>query len=112
MRNALEASALKEKNPAFGNLVVDLQIILFAVSNRSNAEHTAEDLHDILHAYCKVACKRFIDNVYHQSVDHFLLSGPLSPLGVFSEQWVFRLESDKLIAIAGESRRSGISERD
>ncbi|KAH6975067.1 dynamin family protein [Ilyonectria sp. MPI-CAGE-AT-0026] len=104
MRNALEASARTEKNTAFGNLVVDLHIIPFAVSNRSNAEHAAEDLHDILHAYYKVACKRFIDNVYHQSVDHFLLSGPLSPLGVFSEQWVLRLESDKLTAIAGESR--------
>ncbi|KAH8661179.1 hypothetical protein BGZ61DRAFT_539849 [Ilyonectria robusta] len=100
---ALKGQARRESTK-WGKLVVELNSIQSTMSNMSNAEHTAEDIHDILHAYYKVACKRFIDNVYHQAVDHCLLSGPMSPLALFPEQWVLQLDIDKLTAIAGEAR--------
>ncbi|KAK2035698.1 hypothetical protein LZ31DRAFT_601980 [Colletotrichum somersetense] len=40
------------------------------------------------------------------SVDYKLLSGPESPLRLFSEQWVFCLDPEKLLILAGESRRT------
>ncbi|KAH7134555.1 dynamin family protein [Dactylonectria estremocensis] len=83
---------------------VMLKDVQSTVSNRSNAEHTVEDIYDILQAYYKVARKRFVDNVYHQAVDHCLLSGPNNPLGLFCEQWVLQLDTEKLNTIAGESR--------
>jgi hypothetical protein len=47
---------------------------------------THQEIHDILQAYYKVARKRFVDNIYHQAVDHCLLSGPSSPMILFCEQ--------------------------
>jgi hypothetical protein len=56
----------------------------------------------ILSSYYEVARKRFVDNVYHQAVDHCLLTGPMSPLAVFSQEGVITLEAEQLEAIAGE----------
>lgn len=106
MKEALRSKA-RPGPSGFGGkapLVIDLDSVQAVVCNRSNAEQTAEEIHDILQAYYRVACKRFIDNVYHQAVDHYLLSGPMSPLALFTERWVLDLDADKLAAIAGESR--------
>lgn len=84
--------------------VVELESVQSAMSHKTNAEQAKEDIHDILEAYYKVARERFVDNVYQQAVDHYLLSGPSSPLLLFSEQWVLRLDKNKLATIAGESR--------
>lgn len=51
-----------------------------------------------------MASKRLIDYVYLQAVDHRLLSGPDSPLRLFSERWVLDLSTAQLAAIAGENR--------
>ncbi len=83
---------------------VGLDKIATAVSNKSNAEHVREDIHDTLEAYYEVAHKRFVDNVFHQAVHYSLLSGTDSPLQLFSGQWVIQLQAEKLAAIAGESR--------
>ncbi|KAK3681086.1 dynamin family protein [Podospora appendiculata] len=83
---------------------VKLDSVKDAVTNKSNAEHVKEEVHDILQAYYKVARKRFVDNVYSQAVDHYLLSGPATPLLLFSEQWVLDLDAKQLAAIAGEPR--------
>ncbi|KAF4448716.1 hypothetical protein F53441_7925 [Fusarium austroafricanum] len=99
--HALKGKGWREKNQ---RLVVAVDDVSSIVSYRSNAEHTAEDIHDILQAYYKVARKRFVDNVYHQAVDHGLLSGPSNPLGLSCEQWVLQLEAEKLRTIAGDSR--------
>ena len=85
------------------NLIVDLDSVKNTTRNKSNAEHTKEEIHDILSAYYDVARKRFVDNVYQQAVDHCLLTGPKSPLTVFSQEWVIMLEAEQLEAIAGES---------
>jgi len=68
----------------------------------SNAEHTVRDIHDILQSYYKVALKRFSDNLCMQAVDYYLVTGPESPLRVFSPDFVFRLTEEKLEEIAGE----------
>ncbi|PNP61188.1 hypothetical protein FNYG_14105 [Fusarium nygamai] len=87
-----------------GQKVVKLDDISSMVNSHSNAQHIAEEIHDILQSYYKVARKRFVDNIYHQAVDHCLLSGPSSPLILFREQWVLDLSDEKLQLIAGESR--------
>lgn len=85
-------------------LVVEFDKISTTVSSKSNEERAVEDIHDILKAYYKVAVKRFVDNVFQQAVDYKLLSGPDSPLRLFSEQWVLQLSDEDLAAVAGESR--------
>jgi Dynamin central region/Dynamin family len=84
------------------NLVVDLDLLKIEKIDRSNVEHAKEEIHDILSSYYEVARKRFVDNVYHQAIDHYLLTGPMSPLAVFSQEWVITLEAEQLEAIAGE----------
>jgi len=76
------------------------------VHNESNAEQTQQDVCDVLEAYYKVARKRLIDSVYLQMVDHRLLSGPNSPLLLFSQDWVLQLDAESLATIAGEPRRT------
>ncbi|KAK2006223.1 dynamin family protein [Colletotrichum eremochloae] len=87
-------------------LVINLDAVAEAVSNKSNTAHAAETIHDNLEAYYKVAYKRFVDNVFSQAVDYKLLSGPESPLRLFSEQWVLGLDPKTVHAVAGESRRT------
>ncbi|SCO92390.1 related to RBTMx2 protein [Fusarium oxysporum] len=87
-----------------GQQVVKLDDISSVVNNQSNTQHTAEEIHDILQAYYKVARKRFVDNIYHQAVDRCLLSDPSSPLILICEQWVLDLSDEKLQLIASESR--------
>ncbi|KAN0082006.1 P-loop containing nucleoside triphosphate hydrolase protein [Elaphomyces granulatus] len=100
----LEGKARKEASFLFddgsSNLVVDLDVV--AKANKSSVEYAKEEIHDILSSYYEVARKRFVDNVYHQAVDHCLLTGPMSPLAVFNQEWVITLEAEQLEAIAGE----------
>lgn len=92
--------------PNSNMLVIYLRDVADAVTNKSNAEHATETIHDTLEAYYKVAYKRFVDNVFSQAVDYKLLSGPESPLRLFTEQWVLGLNPKKLLSVAGESRRT------
>lgn len=85
------------------NLIVDLESVKNATTSKSNVKHVKEEIHDILFSYYRVARKRFVDNVYHQAIDHYLLTGPLSPLVVFSQEWVIKLEAEQLETIASES---------
>lgn len=85
------------------NLIVDLESVRHVTTSKSNVEHVKEEIHDILWSYYKVARKRFVDNVYHQAIDHCLLTGPASPLAVFSQEWAIKLEPEQLETIAGES---------
>ncbi|KAK2036410.1 dynamin family protein [Colletotrichum somersetense] len=87
--------------------VVDLRAVPDAITNKSNTAHATETIHDTLEAYYKVAYKRFVDNVFSQAVHYKLLSGPESPLQLFSDQWVLSLDPEKLLALVGETRRTG-----
>ncbi|KAL1843731.1 hypothetical protein VTJ49DRAFT_112 [Mycothermus thermophilus] len=72
--------------------------------NKSNLEDVVETLHDDLHAYYDIARRRFVDNLVNQVVNYHLLFGPpeVTPLGVFSQDWVINLKPHQLDAIAGE----------
>ncbi len=74
---------------------------LTRVAHLSNEASAVHDIHDSLSAYYKVALKRFIDNVVGQVAERNLL-GPGGPLTVFTPDWVGKLDSDELAAIAGE----------
>ena len=73
-----------------------------SVNTGSNAKHTVDDLHDILHSYYKVARKRFVDIVCMQAVDYFLITGHDAPIKVLSPQFVSELTNEQLETIAGE----------
>lgn len=72
----------------------------------SNIEHTVRDIHDILSSYYKVARKRFVDTVCIQATDYHLVTGPDTPLGVFSSGFVVDLTNEQLEMIAGEDTTS------
>lgn len=110
MAKMLESKARKEvivghntKAMISDTLIVNLNSVKNATTSKSNVEQVKEEIHDILCSYYKVARKRFVDNVYHQAIDHYLLTGPLSPLVVFSQEWVIKLKAEQLEAIASES---------
>jgi hypothetical protein len=71
----------------------------------SNIRHTTQDIHDILQSYYKVALKRFVDNVCMQAANHFLVSGPDTPMGLFSSFWVDSLSKETLGEIVSEESK-------
>ena len=73
-----------------------------STTTASNLEHTISDLHDILESYYKVARKRFVDTVCMQAADYHLVTGPDTPVKVFSPRFVSELTPEQLEAIAGE----------
>jgi hypothetical protein len=68
----------------------------------SNADHSIQEIHDILHSYYKVARKRFVDNVRMQAVDHLLVAGSDTPLTLFSLSFVTNMTAAQLEEIAEE----------
>lgn len=83
-------------------MVVPVDALNANMSNFSNLEHTVCDLHDILKSYYKVARKRFVDNVCMQAADFHLVTGPDTPVRVFSPKFVSKLSTEQLETIAGE----------
>lgn len=83
-------------------MVVPVDALNANMSNLSNLEHTVCDLHDILKSYYKVARKRFVDNVCMQAADFYLVTGPDTPVRVFSPKFVSKLSTEQLETIAGE----------
>ena len=67
-----------------------------------NAEHTVEQIHDIVESYYNVARERFVDTVCMQASDYYLLTGEPSPLRVFGINFVSKLSPAQLDMIAGE----------
>lgn len=93
LTSVVKGSARKELVHTYGHsyertgpLMVELQLVENLTINKGNLDHTTEEIHDILLSYYKVARKRFADNVYHQAVDHTLLTGEESPLRVFCQE--------------------------
>ncbi|KAJ9269487.1 hypothetical protein DTO212C5_4338 [Paecilomyces variotii] len=68
----------------------------------SNEAHTVRDIHDILESYYKVARKRFVDNICMQAVDYNLVTGPNTPMHLFSSSLVSSFTKEQLDEIAGE----------
>ena len=63
----------------------------------SNTAHVVRDIHDILRSYYKVARKRSVDNVVSQATDHFLVTGPETPLNLFSPMFVSGLTIGEIL---------------
>ena len=68
----------------------------------SNVEHIVQEIHDILKSYYEVARKRFADSLCMQAADYHLVTGPRTPLKLFSPSFVHKLTPDQLEDIAGE----------
>jgi hypothetical protein len=68
----------------------------------SNADHVIQDLHDILQSYYKVARKRFVDNMCMHAADHHLITGPDTPLKLFSSAFIASMTPEQIEDIAGE----------
>ena len=93
--------ALSYKDGA-GNKVIKVKDLDHHHNNMSNIDHTVQEIHDILEAYYKVALKRFVDCLRMQAADFFLISGPDSPLSLFSPNFVAALTPEQLEEAAGE----------
>ncbi|KAK4100262.1 hypothetical protein N658DRAFT_524846 [Parathielavia hyrcaniae] len=70
--------------------------------NKSNAEQTKEDIHDILQSYYEVSRKKFVDAICRLVVEHFLLDGRSSPLKVLTPELIAKMSDSQLDMIAGE----------
>lgn len=68
----------------------------------SNKEHIVRDLHDILASYYEIARKRTVDNICMQAASYHLVTGPDTPLKLFSPAFVSQLSDEQLEEIAGE----------
>ena len=68
----------------------------------SNLNHIVREIHDILKSYYEVARKRFVDSLCMQAADYYLVTGPRTPLKLFSPSFVHKLSPEQLEDIAGE----------
>jgi hypothetical protein len=68
----------------------------------SNTDHVIQDIHDILKSYYKVARKRFVDNVCMHAADYHLITGPDTPLKLFSPDFIVSMTPEQIEDIAGE----------
>ncbi|KAI2626189.1 interferon-induced GTP-binding protein Mx2 [Xylaria nigripes] len=71
-------------------------------ADKTNEVQVREQMHDYLLSYYVIARDRFVDVVYQQAVNHFLLFGEKSPLKIFSTAMVLGLNEDQLDMIAAE----------
>ncbi|KAL8918465.1 MAG: hypothetical protein Q9172_005424 [Xanthocarpia lactea] len=101
LQNALKGQVSDIKFSSGNRKMVSVDAVISSVP-MGNIEHMVEDIHAILKSYYKVARKRFVDVVCMQAADHFLVTGPDSPLRLFTPSFVHRLSLDSLNLIAGE----------
>ena len=101
LRSALESKAHTQTDGTSFSKVVRLEDIV-NTHPMSNTDHIVVEIHDILKSYYKVARKRFVDNLCMQVADFHLITGPDTPLGLFSPQFVGQLSEEQLAEIAGE----------
>ncbi|KAI1375357.1 dynamin family protein [Hypoxylon crocopeplum] len=82
--------------------VVSLAEVRATMAKESDTiDQICGDVHDVLKAYYEVARSRFVDEIYQQVVDHFLLSGDQSPLRVMTKR-IRSLSNEQLKSIAEE----------
>ncbi len=83
-----------------------LQDTILEEASKGNTEQEVREIHDTLRSYYDVTRERFIDSVCKQGSDHFLITGPASPLKVFSTDFIIDLTPEQLEWIAGEELTS------
>ncbi|GME23909.1 putative interferon-induced gtp-binding protein mx1 protein [Neofusicoccum parvum] len=97
-----KAAALKSISDYQHGTVVRLSDLTQTHKDTSNQEHLIQDLHDILKSYYKVARKRIVDTLCMHATAYHLISGPDTPLRLFSPTFVSDLSGEQLEEIAGE----------
>lgn len=105
MREILKSKAWKSSSSYSEErvkMVINLDDVLDTTTDKTNEQHLREEIHDKLRSYYHLAVDRFMDTIFRQAVGYHLLTGPSSPLTVFSQGWVIDLEPEKLEFIAGE----------
>lgn len=80
-----------------------LGVALGVLENIDPEEQAVAEIYDVLHAYYKVASKRFVDCVALQVVERHYL-GAKGPMRVFSPAYVGRLSPEELSAVGGEDQ--------
>lgn len=80
-----------------------LGVALGVLENIDPEEQAVAEIYDVLHAYYKVARKRFVDCVALQVVERHYL-GAKGPVRVFSPAYVGRLSPEELNAVGGEDQ--------
>ncbi|KAF5001166.1 hypothetical protein FGRMN_1190 [Fusarium graminum] len=100
----LRPAARKDTQYVEPQYMVNLYSIAEVAQGKGNIERLQEEIHDILHAYYKLALDRFVDNIFQLAVDYCLLHGPQSPLQVFTQDWIINLEPEQLERIVGETK--------
>jgi hypothetical protein len=81
----------------------ELGVALGVLENIDPEEQAVEEIYDVLHAYYKVARKRFVDCVALQIVERHYL-GAKGPVRVFSPAYVGSLSPEELSAVGGEDQ--------
>jgi hypothetical protein len=94
-------TSYNSKGGAQPDQVVKLEQIQQSMA-MDNAEHTIQDIRDILESYYNVARKRFVDAICKQVSDFHLLTGAASPLRIFGTTFVSELSAAQLDMVAGE----------
>lgn len=82
------------------------------LAENEDTSHNVHKIHDALKAYYKIASQRFQDNLYMQAVNHGLVNGEATPLGVFSQEWVIGLSVGQLDELVGDSARTRAQRRE
>ncbi|CAG9945405.1 unnamed protein product [Clonostachys rosea f. rosea IK726] len=72
----------------------------------SSNEQVVQEIHDILKSYYELSRKRFVDNVRMQAVDHFLVTGPNTPLKLFTPRFATGLSPAQLDEVVGEEQNA------
>ncbi|KAK8250481.1 dynamin GTPase [Phyllosticta capitalensis] len=101
-RRIREAAASKSVSDTKYGTVVRLADLTENREDITNQEHLIQDLHDVLQAYYEVAQKRTVDTLCMHAAAYHLISGPDTPLRLFSPLFVSDLSAEKLEEIAGE----------
>ena len=103
MREMLRPKAWKKtKQYQEDQMLMYLDDVPRAAADQTSEQCSEEEIHDKLCSYYHLAVDRLMDNILRQAIGYNLLFGPMSPLNVFSQEWVIDLDTEELELIAGE----------
>ncbi|PHH56272.1 hypothetical protein CFIMG_000379RA2 [Ceratocystis fimbriata CBS 114723] len=96
------AKFLLRQSSLNGHDVLEFDEVERHVSQMAQDSQPINDIAFKLDAYYSVAVLRFMDNVWNQAIEYFLVSSPESPLALFTQQWVMTLDQERLAQITAE----------
>lgn len=78
------------------------KVLKMITATPAPVDQICQDVHELLKIYYGLARSRFVDAIYQQVVDHFLLSDGASALRVFGPHRVIEMTGEQLGMIAAE----------